>query len=151
MIIDDVHRGIQKHRKRKRIGRGTGSGSGKTAGRGHKGYGSRAGSSRRIGHEGGQMPLFRRIAKRGFNNKQFAEKVAIVNVSALERAFDDGALVNPASLAEKGLAKGRLDVIKILANGILTKKLIVHAHRFSQAAEEKIVASGGTVEKIISS
>jgi large subunit ribosomal protein L15 len=151
MIIDDVHRGIQKHRKRKRIGRGTGSGSGKTAGRGHKGYGSRAGASRRIGHEGGQMPLFRRIAKRGFNNKQFAEKVAIVNVSALERAFDDGALVNPASLAEKGLAKGRLDVIKILANGILTKKLIVHAHRFSQAAEEKIVASGGTVEKIISS
>jgi len=151
MIIDDVHRGIHKRRKRKRVGRGPGSGSGKTAGRGHKGYGSRAGASTRLGFEGGQMPLFRRIAKRGFNNKRFADVVAIVNLSALERAFVDGDTVNRETLAEKGLAKGRYDVIKILANGQLTKKLTVQAHRFSKAAEEKITASGGKVEKIISS
>ena len=151
MIIDDVHRGIQKRRKRKRIGRGTGSGHGKTAGRGHKGYGSRAGASKQVGYEGGQMPLFRRIAKRGFNNNQFAAKVAIVNVSSLERAFEDGAVVNAEALAEKGLAKGQFDVIKILGNGALTKKLTVQAHRFSKSAEQKIAASGGTVEKIVSS
>ena len=87
MILDDVHRGIRKRKKRKRIGRGPGSGHGKTAGRGHKGYGSRAGASKRLGYEGGQMPLARRIAKHGFNNKRFATKVAIVNVAALERVF----------------------------------------------------------------
>ena len=148
MNLNDVHRGIQKRRKRKRLGRGPGSGHGKTAGRGHKGFGSRAGASKRTGYEGGQMPLFRRLAKVGFNNKEFADKVAIVNISALDRAFDDGATVNPESLAEKGLAKGRYDVIKVLANGNLTKKLTVQAHRFSKAAEEKITASGGTVERI---
>ena len=150
MIIDDVHRGILKRKKRKRIGRGPGSGHGKTSGRGHNGYGSRAGSSRRVGHEGGQMPLFRRLAKRGFSNKRFALVVAIVNVSALDKAFEDGATVNLETLAEKGLAKGRFDVIKVLGNGSLTKNLTVQAHRFSKTAEEKIAASGGTVEKIVS-
>jgi large subunit ribosomal protein L15 len=148
MIINDVHRGIHKHRKRKRIGRGTGSGTGKTAGRGHKGFGSRSGASTRRGHEGGQMPLFRRLAKVGFNNKAFAPKIVIVNLSALEKAFESGDTVSPQSLADKGLAKGRYDVLKILGNGSLSKKLTVQAHRFSKGAEEKIAASGGTVEII---
>ena len=148
MILDDVHRGIHKRRERKRIGRGPGSGTGKTAGKGHKGDYARSGASRRLSFEGGQMPLARRIAKRGFNNKQFAAKVAIVNLSALEEAFDNGATVNLQSLAEKGLAKGRFDVLKILGNGELKKRLTVQAHRFSRSAEEKIAASGGTVERI---
>lgn len=149
MIIDDVHRGIQKRRKRKRIGRGPGSGHGKTSTRGHKGFGSRAGASSRRGFEGGQMPLFRRLAKRGFSNAAFASKVAIVNVAALEEAFEDGATVDPETLAEKGLAKGRYDVIKILGDGELTKKLTVRAHRFSASAAEKITAGGGAVERIV--
>jgi len=148
MIIDDVHRGINKHKKRKRVGRGTGSGHGKTSGRGHNGYGSRSGSSKRTGFEGGQTPLFRRIAKRGFNNKAFAVQVAVVNLAALEQTFEDGAVIGPEILVEKGLAKGRFEEVKILGNGDLTKKLTIKAHRFSQTAEEKIIASGGTVEKI---
>jgi large subunit ribosomal protein L15 len=149
MIIDDVHRGIHKHRKRKRIGRGQGSGQGKTAGRGHKGAGSRSGFSERTGFSGGQMPLFRRVAKRGFNNKAFADVVAIINVSALEKAFDDGATVNPENLVEKGLASGRFDAIKVLGNGELKKKLNVQAHRFSKSAEEKITAAGGAIELVV--
>ncbi|MFQ5730618.1 MAG: 50S ribosomal protein L15, partial [Planctomycetaceae bacterium] len=93
MILDDVHRGINKHKKRKRIGRGSGSGHGKTSGRGHKGYGSRSGSAGRRGYEGGQMPLARRIAKRGFNNKAFAATIVIVNLSTREKTFDAGDLV----------------------------------------------------------
>ena len=96
------------------------------------------------------MPLFRRVAKRGFNNNQFADKIAIVNVGALERAFEDGTTVTPETLAQKGLAKGRIDAIKILGKGELTKKLTVQAHLFSKSAEEKIVASGGAVEQITS-
>ena len=149
MILDDVHRGIQKHRKRKRIGRGPGSGHGKTSGRGHNGYFSRSGSSKRVGFEGGQMPLARRIAKRGFSNKRFAPKVVIINLSTLEKAFQKGDVVNPETLIEKGLVKGRFDLIKILGNGDLTKKLTVSAHRFSKVAEEQITAQGGTVERIL--
>lgn len=148
MNLDDVHRGIQKHRKRRRIGRGTGSGRGKTAGRGHKGFYSRAGASKRPGYEGGQMPLARRIAKRGFSNARFEAKVAIVNVAALERIFDDGATVNPQTLAEKGVIKGKFDIVKILGNGQLGKKLTVTAHRFSKSAEAKITAQGGQIERI---
>ena len=95
------------------------------------------------------MPLARRIAKRGFSNKRFALKVAIVNVAALEQVFEDGATVNLDTLLEKGLAKGRFDVLKILGNGELSKKLTVQAHRFSASAEEKITAPGGTVERIL--
>ena len=149
MILDDVHRGASKRKKRKRIGRGPGSGHGKTCGRGHKGYYSRAGSSRRVGFEGGQMPLARRIAKRGFNNKQFATVVCIVNLSVLENYLESGEEVSPESLLEKGLAKGRWDVVKILGNGTLTRKLTVQAHRFSKTAEEKIIAAGGAVERIL--
>jgi large subunit ribosomal protein L15 len=148
MIIDDVHRGINKRKKRKRIGRGSGSGHGKTAGRGHKGYGSRSGSSRRRGFAGGQMPLQRIIAKRGFNNNQFAAKVLEINVSTLEARFAAGDTVNLESLKERGLAKGRFDVVKILGNGELTKKLTVSIARISQGAEEKIKQAGGTVERV---
>lgn len=148
MIIDDVHRGIEKHRQRKRVGRGAGSGTGKTAGRGEKGASSRSGGHVRLGFEGGQMPLMRRVAKRGFNNKYFAKVVAIVNLSALEASFDDGALVDLDALASKGLTKGRYDVVKILGNGDLTKKLIVKAHEFSQSAMDKITAKGGQVERV---
>lgn len=149
MILDDVHRGIQKNKNRKRVGRGPGSGHGKTSGRGHKGFGSRAGSSGRRSFEGGQMPLGRRVAKRGFNNTVFAPKIAEVNVSALEQAFEDGTTVTPEILKAKGLAKGRFDEVKILGHGDLKKKLTISAHRFSKSAEEKIAAAGGSIEKIL--
>ena len=150
MIIDDVHRGIKKHKKRKRVGRGPGSGHGKTSSRGHNGYGSRSGSSRRTSFEGGQTPLAMRVAKRGFNNKQFASRVAVVNVAALELAFENGDEITPEILADKGLAKGRFDQVKILGNGDLSKKLTVAAHLFSQSAETKIEAAGGAVSRILS-
>ncbi len=146
MILDDVHRGITKRQKRKRIGRGPGSGHGKTSGRGHKGYFSRSGASRRLGFAGGQMPLARTVAKRGFNNRQFADKVLAINVSKLEAKFENGETVSPETLAERGLAKGTFDSIKVLAGGELTKSLTVQAHRFSRTAEEKIRQAGGTVE-----
>lgn len=148
MIIDDVHRGIQKRKDRKRIGRGPGSGHGKTSGRGHKGYYSRSGSSKRVGYEGGQTPLARRLAKFGFSNARFAATVQILNLSQLEEAFEDGATVDPKTLSERGLVKGTYDVLKILGNGELTKKLTVRAHRFSKSAEAAITARGGQAEKI---
>lgn len=148
MIIDDVHRGILKRKQRKRIGRGPGSGHGKTAGRGHKGFFSRSGASRPRGFAGGQMPLQRIIAKRGFNNNQFAAKVLEINISSLEAKFAAGETVNLETLREKGLAKGRFDVVKILGNGDLTKKLTVQVARISQGAEEKITSAGGTVERV---
>lgn len=144
MILNDVHQGVQTRKRPKRIGRGTGSGHGKTAGRGHKGFFSRAGSSRRTGFEGGQMPLFRRVAKRGFNNAQFAAEVVVVNVSALETAFESGSEVTPAALLERGLVPTRFDEIKVLGDGELTKSLKVSAHRFSASAEQKIKAAGGS-------
>lgn len=147
MIIDDVHRGIQKRQKRKRIGRGPGSGHGKTAGRGHKGFGSRAGSSRRRGFAGGQMPLQRTIAKRGFNNNEFAAKVLEINVSTLDAKFAAGDTVSLETLKAKGLAKGQFDVVKILGDGELTKKLTVQVARVSAGAEQKIQGAGGTVER----
>lgn len=149
MMIDDVHVGIHTQKPRKRIGRGIGSGHGKTSGRGHKGAKSRAGYRRHLTHEGGQTPLLRRIAKRGFNNNEFALKVAEVNVAALEAAFESGTVVTLEQLVDKGLAKGRFDLIKVLGNGDLTKKLTVAAHRFSATAEQKIIAAGGTIQRII--
>jgi large subunit ribosomal protein L15 len=144
MMINDVHRGIKKYKQRRRIGRGPGSGHGKTAGRGHKGQQSRAGYSRKPVFQGGAMPLVRRVPKRGFNNK-FALQVAIVNVADLDRLFDSGAEVTPATLKEKSLAKQRYDVLKVLGNGKLTKKLKVAAHRFSKTAREQIEKAGGEV------
>jgi large subunit ribosomal protein L15 len=144
MNLNDVHRGITKHRKRKRIGRGPGSGHGKTAGRGHKGHKSRSGYSRKPNFQGGAMPMFRRVPKRGFNNR-WGVRVFAVNVGRLNEAFDDGAEVTLEALAAKDLAKGHFDEVKVLGDGELTKKLSVAAHRFSKSAEEKINAAGGSV------
>lgn len=149
MILDDVHKDVKTNTERKRIGRGSGSGHGKTAGRGHKGAGSRAGNSRRLSFEGGQVPMARRIAKRGFNNNYFATCVATVNLSAIEAAFEAGAVVDPESLKAARLVQGRHDIIKILGDGELTKKLTVKAHRFSRSAEDKISAAGGSLEKLV--
>ena len=149
MILDDVNRGIQKHKARKRIGRGPGSGHGKTSTRGHNGAGSRSGNSRRQGFEGGQTPLFMRVAKRGFNNNAFAAKILIFNLSQLEAAFESGDEVNLETLKSRGLLKGKYDAVKILGNGDLTKKLNVSAHRFSKSAEEKIAKAGGTVTRVL--
>jgi large subunit ribosomal protein L15 len=144
MNINDVNRGIKKNRSRKRIGRGTGSGHGKTSGRGHNGQGSRSGSSSHPIFQGGAMPMVRRVAKRGFNN-QFATTVAVVNVSQLEAAFENGDSVNAEQLVAKNLAKGHFDQIKILGNGELTKKLSISAHRASKSATEKIEKAGGSI------
>jgi large subunit ribosomal protein L15 len=148
MILNDVHTGIRKRKPRKRIGRGPGSGHGKTSGRGHNGYFSRSGSKRRTGFEGGQMPLFRRVAKRGFNNAAFADTVVIVNVGQLEKVFEDGAEITVETLVAKGIVPSRHDALKVLGDGELNKKLTVIAHRFSRSAEEKIVAAGGKFERI---
>jgi large subunit ribosomal protein L15 len=144
MNLHEVHRGVTKHKRRKRIGRGIGSGTGKTAGRGYKGARSRSGYSRKPVFQGGMMPLVRRVPKRGFTN-EFALTVAAINVEDLENVFDAGAEVTPETLRESGLVKGRYDVLKILGDGELTKKLKVTAHRFSKSAEEKIRGAGGEV------
>lgn len=129
----------------KRIGRGHGSGQGKTAGKGHKGQNARSGGGVRIGFEGGQMPLARRIPKRGFNNTVFATKYATVNVGDLNK-FVDGTEVNAELLKASGLVKKELDGIKILGNGELTVKLTVKAAKFSKSAIEKIEKAGGKAE-----
>src|SRR5213593_2233402 len=131
--------------KKKRVGRGPGSGLGKTAGRGNKGQKSRTGFSRMRGFEGGQMPLHRRLPKRGFTNI-FKKQIAVVNVSELER-FDNGATVNEGALRKAGLVKGHADGIKILGDGKLTKKLTVQAHKFSESARKHIEAAGGTCQE----
>ena len=142
MILNDVHRGIKKNKKRKRIGRGPGSGHGKTSGRGHKGQGSRAGSSSHVTFQGGTMPMIRRIPKRGFNNR-WALTVVVVNVGQIDQAFEAGEEVSLETLAAKNLAKGRFDVLKVLGDGELSKKLKISAHRFSKTAAEKIEKAGG--------
>ena len=129
----------------KRKGRGHGSGNGKTGGRGHKGQKARSGGKVRVGFEGGQMPLARRIPKRGFNNI-FATEYAIVNVSDLEKKFEAGATVDAQSLIESGLIKKTLDGIKVLGKGDLTKALTVKVDAVSESAKSKIEAAGGTVE-----
>ena len=136
-------------RPRKRVGRGPGSGSGKTAGRGHKGQKSRSGFSRRFGFEGGQMPLVRRIPKRGFTNI-FRTEVQVVNLRDLERVFDAGETVTPEELAERGLVRRSDGVVKVLGTGSLSKKLVVQAHRFSASAKTQIEAAGGTCEVVSS-
>ena len=132
---------------RKRVGRGPGSGNGKTSGKGHKGQNARSGGGVRPGFEGGQLPLFRRLSKRGFNNYNFRTVYATVNVGDLER-FEEGTTVTKELLIEAGLVKKELDGIKILGNGELTKKLTVKADKFSSTAKEKIENVGGTTEVI---
>ena len=135
-----------KHR-RKRVGRGEGSGMGKTSGRGHKGLKARSGGTIRIGFEGGQMPLIRRLPKRGFNNKEHETKYAPVNVSALNQ-FDEGSVVELATIINAGLANGTHDGVKILGTGELTRKLTVKANAFSESAKQKIEAKGGACEVV---
>jgi large subunit ribosomal protein L15 len=130
-----------------RKGRGAGSGNGKTAGKGHKGQNARAGGGVRPGFEGGQMPIYRRIPKRGFNNKLFAKVYAEVNVSDLD-LFENGAVVTVEELKAKGLVKKVIDGVSVLGNGELTKKVTVKAARFSKSASEKIEAAGGKAEVI---
>jgi len=134
------------NRTRKRIGRGPGSGHGVTAGRGDKGQKSRSGYSKRFGFEGGQMPLYRRVPKRGFNNK-FRKNFLVMNVRDLNR-FDDGTEISPEFLIEQKLVGNIRDGLRILGEGELGKKLTVKAHHFSAAAREKIEAAGGKVEVI---
>ena len=132
---------------RKRVGRGAGSGLGKTSGKGHKGQNARSGGGVRPGFEGGQLPLFRRLSKRGFNNYNFRTVYATVNVGDLER-FEEGTTVTKELLVEVGLVKKELDGIKVLGNGELTKKLTVKADKFSSTAKAKIENVGGTTEVI---
>jgi large subunit ribosomal protein L15 len=136
-----------KHR-RKRLGQGESSGHGKTSGRGGKGQTARSGSSIRIGFEGGQMPLIRRIPKRGFNNARHATRYVPVNLEALNQ-FEDGAKVDEATLRSAGLANGPSSGVKILGDGELTRKLSVTAHAFSASARSKIEAKGGSCEVIV--
>jgi len=131
---------------RTRVGRGIGSGLGKTSGRGHKGQNSRAGGGTRPGFEGGQMPLYRRLPKRGFYNK-FSKEYAIVNISELNR-FEEGTVVDPVALIEAGVLKNVRDGVRILGNGEITKSLTVIANGFTKSAEEKIIAAGGKVEVV---
>ena len=147
MLNHEITSVVGKHKSRRRIGRGSGSGHGKTSGRGHKGAGSRAGSTSVSLKEGGQMPLFRRLPKRGFNNYNFATRCEIVNICQLER-FEDGAVVGVEQLSVAGLIESITSTVKILGKGDLTKKLQVTAHKFSKNAEQKIAASGGIVKLI---
>jgi len=135
-------------RSRFRKGRGPGSGNGKTAGRGHKGQNSRAGGGVRIGFEGGQLPLYRRLPKRGFTNARFKKEYAIINLGTLEKYFNDGDAVNIGVLLEKGILKKELCGLKVLANGEFTKKIDVQAVIFSAAAKEKIESLGGKAEVV---
>jgi large subunit ribosomal protein L15 len=132
---------------RLRVGRGPGSGRQKTSGRGHKGQLSNAGFSRKRGFEGGQMPLHRRVPKRGFSNYPFKKDFACVNLGRLE-VFEAGTIVTPELLVKQGIVKQLRDGLKVLADGDLTKSLTVHAHRFSEKAKERIAALGGRAELI---
>ena len=131
-----------KHTHVFRVGRGIGSGLGKTCGRGHKGWGARSGAFRRPGYEGGQMPIYRRVPKRGFTNARFRCEYTVINVSALE-VFSAGDVVDLAAVLAKGLASLNVSRLKVLGDGALTKGLTVRAQKFSKSAAEKIRAAGG--------
>jgi len=143
MHIADITKLAGRDKRAKRLGRGESSGLGKTAGRGSKGCGSRSGWKRRGFQEGGQMPTFRRIAKRGFSNARFEQRFAVVNVADLEARFKADAHVTPQAMVEAGLIRGLSQPVKVLGDGKITKKLTVDAARFSAAAAEKIKAAGG--------
>ena len=132
---------------RKRVGRGTGSGLGKTSGKGHKGQNARSGGGVRPGFEGGQLPLFRRLPKRGFSNAMFKTTYAVLNLSDLNK-FEENTTITPELLKEMGILKNQLDGVKILGNGTLEKKLIVKANQFSKKAQEEIEKLGGKAEVI---
>ncbi len=144
MQLHDVHQGVRRRKLRKRIGRGVGSGHGKTSGKGHKGHASRQGFKLNPIFEGGQMPLARRVPKRGFVNGAFKKHFAIVNLGDLDERFEAGTVVDEAALRASGLVKGyNFDGIKILGDGTLSKPLEIHATRFSVSATTRITAAGG--------
>ena len=147
MKLHTMHPAEGATQTRKRVGRGVGSGLGKTSGKGHKGQNARSGGGVRPGFEGGQLPLFRRLPKRGFSNARFKTVYATINLSDLNR-FEDGAVVTPELLKEMGLVKKGLDGIKVLGRGTLEKKLTVKAHKFSDVAKEQIEKLGGKAEVI---
>ncbi|MFH1024355.1 MAG: 50S ribosomal protein L15 [Planctomycetota bacterium] len=148
MRICDVHQGICPHKRRKRVGRGSGSGHGKTAGRGFKGQRSRTNHGNlNPTYEGGQMPLFRRLPKRGFNNARFRKTFAVVNVEDLNH-FEDGSVVDAETLRKAGLVRGVCDGVRVLGDGVLERKLVVKASGFSVVAAKKITDKGGQAEKI---
>ena len=147
MRIESVNGGITKHRRSLRVGRGKGAGQGKLCGRGQDGHKSRSGYSRHPGMVGEDLPMIRRIPKRGFNNP-YAETVVALNVGDLAVAFEAGEQVTPETLEAKGLVKRRFDEIKILGDGEIDKALQVSVHRFSGTAESKIVAAGGTATRL---
>ncbi|MCI8346746.1 MAG: 50S ribosomal protein L15 [Bacilli bacterium] len=147
MKLHELEKNIGAKQRKKRVGRGPGSGLGKTCGRGQKGQKSRSGGSINPVFEGGQLPLYRRLPKRGFSNALFKKEYAVINVSDLN-IFDDGTVVTPALLKEKGIVKKQLNGIKILGNGTLNKKLTIQAHKFSSSALEKIKVSGSKAEVI---
>jgi large subunit ribosomal protein L15 len=149
MELHDLHPARGAKKARKRIGRGPGSGSGKTAGKGHKGQKSRSGYSRRYGFEGGQMPLVRRIPKRGFYNV-FRVEYQVVNLRDLERVFADGDTVSVEALVEKGLVRGGKRLVKVLGDGELSKKLTVQVHKYSASAKAGIEKAGGSCEVVTS-
>ena len=147
MKLNELMQNNGARTERRRVGRGPGSGLGKTSGKGEKGQKARSGVSIPATFEGGQLPLYRRLPKRGFSNAQFKIKYAIINVCELNR-FDDGAVVTPEILHDAGLLKNQLDGVKVLGNGTLEKKLTIKAHKFSKEAVNKIEKSGSTLEVI---
>ena len=147
MKLNELMQNNGARTERRRVGRGPGSGLGKTSGKGEKGQKARSGVSIPATFEGGQLPLYRRLPKRGFSNAQFKIKYSIINVCDLNR-FDDGAVVTPEILHDAGLLKNQLDGVKVLGNGTLEKKLTIKAHKFSKEAVNKIEKSGSTLEVI---
>ena len=147
MNLADVRTAYIPRKSRKRVGRGPGSGKGKTSGRGHKGQQSRSGGGTRVGFEGGQMPLYRRLPKRGFTNARFKVTFSIVNVAQLEKTFQDGDTVDAAAIRESHLVNAKTGPIKVLGGGELSKKLSVSVQGFSESARRKIEAAGGTATK----
>ena len=147
MKLNSIHPNEGATTTRKRVGRGPGSGLGKTSGKGHKGQNARSGGGVRPGFEGGQLPLFRRLPKRGFSNARFKTRYAVINLSDLNK-FEEGAIVTPELLKEMGLIKNSLDGIKVLGNGKLEHKLTVKAHKFSSKAQSAIESLGGKIEVI---
>jgi large subunit ribosomal protein L15 len=148
MQLHDVHNGVQRRKKRKRVGRGIGSGHGKTSSKGHKGHASRQGFKLDPLFEGGQMPLARRVPKRGFVNGAFKKSYAVVNLTELESTFEAGGVIDETAMRSSGLVKGHdFDGIKVLGDGNVSKRFEVHATKFSASAAAKIAAAGGkTVE-----
>lgn len=147
MKLHELRHSVGAVKARKVLGRGSSSGTGKTSGRGHKGQNARSGGGVRPGFEGGQLPLFRRLPKRGFSNADFKIRYATVNVEDLNR-FEDGTIVSPELLKEIGMVKNQLNGVKVLGNGSIDKKLTVRAHKFSETAKKAIETAGGKAEVI---